>query len=166
MQLSKVFGYVAWHPVAFNDIVPSVRSPYFGHLFAADFMGKSSSFRVAEIATGDDQLAVYAGYDMGKLTRLAIINYNVWNGNGARPVRSFAVNVPSGTTQGTVRVLTSNDGATALGNFYWSGLAFSYANHGVGTIAPGQPQPKTVQAQRGKITVDVGSSQAIILQLK
>ena len=166
MQLGQVFGYVAWHPIAVSGLQPSVRSPYFGHLLAAEFIGGSTSFQVAEVATGDDTLAVYAGYDNGKLVRVVVINYDLWNGSGTRPTRDFTINVPSSTTAGTVKTLTSPGGGTATGSFYWAGLAFSHPNNGVGTVEPTQPQPQDVTAQNGKLTVTVGSSQAVLVQLK
>ena len=165
MQLGQAFGYVAWHPIAFGGLAPGVRSPYFGHLLAADFIGGSTNFRVSEVKTGDATLAVYAGYDNGVLARVAIINYAVWEGSGTRPSRNFTVSVPSSIKSGTVSTMTSPYGATSLMNFYWAGLAFSYANMGVGTTAPGEPQPYNVQASGGSVNVNVGSSEAILVSL-
>lgn len=166
MQLGQVFGYVAWHPVNFDGLTPSVRSPYFGHLLVADFMGCSTNFRASEIKTDDPKLAVYAGYDNNKLVRMVIINYDVWKGSGTRPSRKFNISVPSNVKSGKVSTMTSPGGATSMAYFYWAGLAFSYGNNGVGTIAPSQPQPYTVQATNGVFSVTVGSSNAILIDFQ
>ena len=167
MQLGQVFGYVAWHPIAFDGLTPGVRSPYFGHLLAAEFIGCSKDFRVAEVHTGDEKLAVYAGYEHGKLVRLVIINYDFWTGGcQTRPSRKVSFKVPSGVKSGRVSTMTSPGGAPATGNFYWAGQAFSYANMGVGTKAQGQQQPYAVQAARGSVSVNVGASEAVLVDLK
>jgi hypothetical protein len=168
MQLSKVFGYVAWHPVSFDGILPEVRSPYYGHLFVAEFIGGSKAFRVNEVATDDDLLAVYAGYEHDTLKRMAVINYDVWEkgSNTQRPKRTFKIKVPSGIGHATVQKLTSPQGTSAKSTFYWAGKTWTYANNGIGKEVPGQKVTETVLASSGYIEVVVGASEAVMVHLK
>lgn len=167
MQQSKVFGYVAWHPVYFDAIVPEVRSPYYGHLFVADFMGGSPAFRISEIDTDDDLLAVYAGYEHSQLKRVAIINYDVWEeGDGPRPRRNFTIQGPFGTGVAKVQTLTSPGGTSANSTFYWAGQTWTYANNGIGKRVPGQQKSTIVPDLSGNIQVDVGASEAVIVHIQ
>lgn len=167
MQLSTVFGYVAWHPVFFDGIVPEVRSPYYGHLFVADFIGGSKAFRVSEVATGDDLLAVYAGYEHDKLKRMAVINYDVWEkDSNQRPKRTFKIKVPSGMGNATVQTLTSPQGTSANSTFYWAGKTWTYANNGIGKEIPGQKESETVLASSGYIEVDISASEAAMIHFQ
>ncbi|KAK2589849.1 hypothetical protein QQS21_012471 [Conoideocrella luteorostrata] len=163
MQLGQVFGYAAWHPVTIGDISPQVRSPYYGHLFAADFIGKSNAFRVKELDTGDDLSAVYAGYDAGVLNKMAIINFDVWRGDGSRPTRSFKIQIPAGVKSVQVRTLTSAGGATTSGSFSWAGQTWTHQNNGV--ASPEHPSSVSIKAVDGFVNIAVGASEAALILL-
>lgn len=164
MQLSKVFGYVAWHPAAYDGLQPEVRAPYYGHLFVGDFMNGSRDFRMSEIPSNDDLLAVYAGYEKNQLARVAIINYEVWNPSyGERPTREFTVKVPKGVLSARISTLTSPGGASSLEGFYWAGRTWTFANNGLGQIV--QQEYIEVTAEHGDIQVSVGATEAVLVTL-
>ena len=166
MQLSKVFGYVAWHPVAYDDLLPEVRAPYFGHLFASDFMGGSDSFRVAEIDLDEDLIAAYAGYESDQLQRVAILNYEVWNeGDGSRPSCNFTLQVPENVRSVKVETLTSPGGATAYDTFYWAGQTWTYESNGLGERVPQTEAYTIAYVESGLVQVQVGASEAVIVFL-
>lgn len=168
MQLSEVFGYVAWWPAFYESIVPQVRSPYYGHLFVADFMGGSSSFRVSELPLSDDLLAAYAGYENEELKRVAVVNFDVWElGYGNRPSRMVSIQAPSGTSLATVRTLTSPEGASATNeSFYWAGETWTYQSNGIGVPVPGQQQIRIVPDVHGQVSVAVGASEAVMVSFE
>lgn len=168
MQLGQIFGYVAWHPIFFDGISPEVRSPYYGHLFAAEFMGGSADFRVSEISQDDDLVAAYAGYDHGELKRVAVVNYDVWESSSGerRPTRSFTIKVPLTTLFAKVQTLTSADGTSAYSDFYWSGKTWTYETNGNEARVPGQQEYKIVPALLGEIKVEVGASEAVLVHLE
>ena len=168
MQLSIVFGYVAWHPVYYNGNVPEVRSPYYGHLFVSDFMGGSSSFRVAQIDVDSDYLAAYAGYGNNELTRLVIINFNVWiPGSENRPSEAFEIEVPSSVSSGVVTTLTSPGGATAMNeDFSWGGMTWTYAKDGLPQKFKGASGPRTIMANERMLKLEVGASEAVMIQFQ
>ncbi|KAI5455612.1 hypothetical protein BGZ63DRAFT_429703 [Mariannaea sp. PMI_226] len=163
MQLGKVFGYVAWHPVFYDDIVPQVRSPYYGHLFVSDFMGGSKVFRVIEVPTDDDLLAVYAGYENNHLKRVAIINFDIWQGEGCRTYRTFTIQAPPGARTGRVQTLTSSKGATANDTFYWAGHSWSYESNGKARKVHGLQEYQNSPVFNGKLKVNVGASEAVMV---
>lgn len=164
MQLSKVFGYVAWHPVAYNDLEPEVRAPYYGHLFVGDFMNGTNNFRVSEIQSDDDLLAAYAGYEDNKLARVAIINYEVWDSSdGDRPTREFTVKVPANISSAHVSTLTSPGGASSLQDFHWAGQTWTFANNGTGEVV--QQEYTEAKVENGQIQVSVGATEAVLVTL-
>ncbi|KAJ5604412.1 glycoside hydrolase family 79 protein [Penicillium lagena] len=164
MQLSKAFGYAAWHPVAYDDLEPAVIAPYYGHLLVADFMKGSSNFRVIEIQSDDDLLAAYAGYEYDQLKRVAIMNYDVWNaGDGERPIRNIDLKVPDGVQSVRISTLTSPGGASATSEFYWAGQTWTYANDGVGQAVHQRYAEELVKD--GHVVVTVGASEAVIVTL-
>ncbi|OAQ85232.1 glycoside hydrolase family 79 protein [Purpureocillium lilacinum] len=166
MQLGQVFGYVAWHPIAFDGLQPEVRSPYYGHLLVADFIGKSKAFRVSEVQTNDDLVAAYAGYEQDQLRRVAIINYKVWQkGSGARPARTFTLPVPRGVRSVKVQTLTSSGGASVNGTASWAGRTWTYENNGVGEKVPGLDEFTTVPVSGGRANVKIGASEAVIVHI-
>ncbi|KAJ5587237.1 glycoside hydrolase family 79 protein [Penicillium hispanicum] len=166
MQLSKAFGYVAWHPVAYEDLEPEVRAPYYGHLFASEFIGGSDSFRVSEISLDDDLVAGYAGYENDLLKRVALINYNVWTeGNGSRPNSTFTLKLPDDVKSVTIETLTSPGGATANHTFYWAGQTWTFDSNGLGENVPQIDANTTLSVQGGSVQVEVGASEAVLVQL-
>lgn len=166
MQLSKVFGYVAWHPVAYNGLLPEVRAPYYGHLFVSDFMGGSNSFRVKELGLGEDLVAAYAGYENDQLQRVAIFNYDVWNeGGGPRPNRTFTLQVSGDVRSVNIQTLTSPGGTAANSTFYWAGETWTYETNGLGERVPGIEGSDTLDMSGGSVQVPVGASEAVIVHL-
>ena len=164
MQLSKVFGYVAWHPVAYDGLEPEVRAPYYGHLFVGDFMNESRDFRMCELPTSDDLLSAYAGYDQNQLARVAIINYEVWNPAGEeRPRREITFKVPEEISSARVFTLTSPGGASSLEEFYWAGQTWTYANNGIGHFVQQEYIEATVE--NGQVLVSVDASEAVLVKL-
>lgn len=164
MQLSKVFGYVAWHPVAYDGLEPEVRAPYYGHLFVGDFMNGTRDFRVSEIPSNDDLLAAYAGYHNNKLSRVAIINYEVWNpSDGDRPTRNFTVNVPKNISSARISTLTSPGGASSLKDFYWAGQTWTFASNGTGQAV--QKEYIDANVENGQVQVSVGATEAVLVTL-
>lgn len=168
MQLGKIFGYVAWHPVAFDGILPEVRAPYYGHLFVADFIGSTHDFRIKELDLGDDLVASYAGYEHNQLKRVAIINFNVWNeGDGPRPSKEFELEVPRGIHQVRVEKLTSPGGTSANNTYYWAGQTWTYETNGIGQLVAvsANAGPTTVAVRGGRVPLAVGASEAVMVHI-
>lgn len=164
MQLSKVFGYVAWHPVDYNGLSAEVRAPFFGHLFVADFMGGSSNFRVSEVELKDDLAAAYAGYENDQIKRVALFNYNAWSkGSGDRPSSTFTLSTPEGVKSVKIQKLTSPGGAKATDTFYWAGNTWTAASKGVAQRVSSVPESTTANVDKGSVTVSVGASEAVIV---
>jgi hypothetical protein len=56
----------------------------------ADFIGKALDFRIKNIEVKDNTISAYAGYESGSLSRVAIVNLDVWNppnASGKRPMQ-------------------------------------------------------------------------------
>ncbi|KAH8799678.1 hypothetical protein F5884DRAFT_863286 [Xylogone sp. PMI_703] len=168
MQLGKIFGYVAWHPVAFDGILPEVRAPYYGHLFAADFMGSTHDFRIKELDLGNDLVVSYAGYEHNKLERVALFNFDVWDeGEGPRPSKEFELEVPRGIRQVKVEKLTSPGGTIANSTYYWAGQTWTCETNGIGQWAsPGaNAEPSIAPVRGGRVQLVVGASEAVIVHM-
>lgn len=167
MQLGQVFGYVAWHPIQFDaNTPPRVLAPYYGHLFVADFMSGSDSLRVAEVPTSyPSRTAAYAAYDHDVLARIAVINYDVWHGEGRRPKREVEVVVPRGVTWVKVQTLTAPGGTGAMRGIYWGGRTWTFESGGVGVRVKGVKEFELFRARNGRVTVMVGASEAVLVHL-
>ncbi|KAI4151785.1 MAG: hypothetical protein LQ340_003309, partial [Diploschistes diacapsis] len=107
MQQIRGAAYDGWQPAPlptqnYGTEQPAVLPPYYGYLFAADFIGPASDVRVEYLplpaSPAGANASAYAAYDAGALARVAVLNTQFWiPGSGvARPVLKVSVAVPSG----------------------------------------------------------------------
>ena len=131
-----------------------------------DFVGGSTSLQVSHIDLADAHLSAYAGYEHGKLAKVAIINMNAWNATqtGTRPVEEFGVPVPTGVKGVTVQFLTA-PGADSWApdrGISWAGRQWRWdTNLGEGFQAV--KNTITVNVIDGIATVSVKDSEAIVV---
>lgn len=169
MQQGLGFGYAAWQPVVNAGLQPAVKAPYYGYVFAADFIGTNQHVRIKNLDLDLPELAGYAAYDSGSLARIALVNLNAWNVTGTgvpvpRPAKNFSLMLSASVKQVRVDLLTGL-GASAMAEdgITWAGMSWTFANRGVGKQVV--QDSKTLDVTGGAVTVTVQASEAIMVTI-
>ncbi|KAJ9157257.1 Glycoside hydrolase family 79 protein [Pleurostoma richardsiae] len=171
MQMGKDFAFSAWRPVnSTNGTTPQVLGGWYGHVFVADFMGPgldvSTTLRVQELKTGNDNVTAYGGYHDGKLTRVALTNQQLWEANSttARQTETVQLALPSATaTSVTVKRLTGPSG-DAQSNITWAGLDWPYSTEGT-VVEAKRDDTQVLQVQNGTVNVIIEATEALLVYL-
>ena len=136
-----------------------VNGPYYALTFVASFVKGARDFRVIPIRESDD-FVVYAGYEGGKLSRIAIVNLSTQDDQGAV---TFDVRVPSHVmyfkqTAGISQSSLRPKGASVPGTSF---IAENAGEMPLGALG-GTSSPRFV-VQDGSLTVKIGKAQAVLL---
>jgi hypothetical protein len=169
------YRYAAWLPIVVNGTGPTVKPPYYGHVFVAKFLGDSSTTQINNIDLGSDYYSAYAAYENGELSRLALLNLHAWDPpnstntstatdhESTRPTVTFNLGAIERCSHATVELMTA-PGATADTNLTVAGVSYDYDK--------AQGRPVRVSSDIAAVltpgkdhtfSVDVGYSQAVIV---
>jgi hypothetical protein len=134
MQQGLGFGYSAWTPGPDSDNGnqgPGIWDPYYAFPFAADFIDGATDLQVVPILQ-QEKLVAYAGYESERLSKLVIINLEVWNTTNfsPRPSREVKFQVPSNMAKAKVENLTA-PGADVGEDITWVGTSRTYKSMGL-----------------------------------
>ncbi|KAF7341911.1 Glycoside hydrolase family 79 protein [Mycena sanguinolenta] len=114
MQQGTNFRMSAWQAVDGGKGHPeAVHGNFYGLVAGADFIGTAGDLKIRTLPSNDADIVAYAGYNAEKLTKIAVLNLQVWNqGDGHRPERNITL-TKLGADVKTVRMsrLTSGGGA-------------------------------------------------------
>ncbi|KIM95741.1 hypothetical protein OIDMADRAFT_59521 [Oidiodendron maius Zn] len=133
-------SYAAWNPSE-----GATFAPYYGHLAAAKFMGKSQLRAVLNISLSEDNSlnSAYAGYNTltGGLDKIAIINFRFYNSStkAARDNSTYTFKVMPSSNWAIERLEAA--GAESVTGVTFGGYAYEYSTMG---------QPKLV-ARNGEV---------------
>lgn len=164
MQQGDHMSFAEWTPTA-------LQASWYGHVFVADFIGNNTkdNLQVKELSdlpkkTGNPHLVGYAGYEHGKLAKVALANLQFWKGSadGKRPnatVQLDLAGVQDGT-EVTVRRLTGPN-STASQNITWAGLDWPHSKQGQETMVRNDTLRKKVH--NSTIEVALGATEAFLL---
>lgn len=166
MQQGLGFGYSAWTPGPDPDNGnqgPGVWGPYYALPFAADFIGGAENLQVEAILQ-DWKLVAYAGYESGELSKVVVINLDVWNTTSSpdRPSRQVKFQIPSHMKKAKVEKLTA-PGADSVDHITWADMSWTYESMGLPVHVV--DDTTTISAAHGDLTIDVQSSEAVILSM-
>lgn len=166
MQQGLGFGYSAWTPGLDPDNGnqgPGVWGPYYAFPFAADFIDGATDLQVVPVLQ-QEKLVAYAGYESDRLSKLVIINLEVWNKTTSfpRPSREVKFQVPPTVTKAKAEKLTA-PGADVGEDITWAGMRWTYQSKGL----PEQAIHDTeiISAVHKSLTVNIQSSQAVMLSM-
>ncbi|KAF7358470.1 Glycoside hydrolase family 79 protein [Mycena venus] len=169
MQLGTNFRMSAWQAVDGEKGHPkAVHGNFYGLVAGADFIGPAGDLKIRTLPMDDHpDIVGYAGYNSGKLTKVAVLNLQIWNkGDGARPQREIAL-TKLGADVKRVRVsrLTSPDGATDEDNISWAGEQFTAENDG--TVKAKGDKPAIINVTNGSPVkpVVVAASEAVLIEV-
>jgi hypothetical protein len=169
MQLGTNFRISPWQGVDGGAGHPkAVHGNFYGLVAGADFIGTAGNLKIRTLPMDDHpEIVGYAGYNNGKLTKVAVLNLHIWNkGDGDRPRRNVSL-AKLGPDVKRVRVsrLTSPDGANDEDNISWAGQHFTAEDDGT-TQAKGE-KPAIINVTNGSpvTPVVVGASEAVLVEL-
>ncbi|KAJ7173631.1 hypothetical protein C8R46DRAFT_1215556 [Mycena filopes] len=165
MQLGTGFRIAAWQPIDGGAGHPkAVAGNYYGLVAGAKFIGSAGDFKIRQLPMDDHpDIVGYAGYNAEKLTKIAVLNLQLWNG-GPRAQKSISLKA-LGADVKRVRVsrLTSTAGAASGKAINFGGKHFSAENDG--TVSNLGPAPTTASVVNGAVTLTVAASQAIVVEV-
>ncbi|KAJ3919825.1 hypothetical protein F5877DRAFT_39362 [Lentinula edodes] len=185
LHQGTTFGYAAWQPIATTSSPAKVRTPWYGLKFAAEAIGSHQGpIQIAplDILLTSEKISAYAVYESSSLARIALINFNEWNGTTPypRPSTVFRIVLPPSNSDNTgnsnssqpnsvsTRLLTAPNGASADSDLTFGGIMWNYTTQGLPQRV--ESVPGIVQVERstgdGSITVKVGASEALLIDIR
>ncbi|KAI1338313.1 glycoside hydrolase family 79 protein [Xylariaceae sp. FL0016] len=163
-------GFDMWLPVASAGLPAQVFSNYYSQPFIGDFIGTSGQTRVSMLDTGDqDNVAAYAAYDNGTLSRIAVVNLNYWNETSSGTSRGSTTfdlaGFPDGTESLQVYKLSSPAGAGGdASNITYGGSQWTYDSLGV-EVKDVRNDTETITVSGDSASVTVEESSAVLIWL-
>lgn len=119
-----------------------------------------------------EKISAYAIYESSSLARIALINFNEWNGTTPypRPRALFKIVLPGndfGNSNVRTRTLTAPNGASADSDLTFGGVMWNYSTHGLPQAVKGVPGTVLVQRspEDGSIVVELGASEAMLIDI-
>lgn len=172
IQLGIGFGFAPWQPVEYRSTPAKVNAPYYAHVLIADFIGHSRKMQVVNIDMESDTLSAYAAYDDGMLSKVAVVNLEMWShmysDPDGRPSLDVRVEVPAEVKFVEGRRLTSPLGATASDSktLTWAGMSWSWESHGMGRYATDAGEEVQIfEVKAGIVDITISASEALVLSL-
>ncbi|KAE8313097.1 hypothetical protein BDV41DRAFT_588419 [Aspergillus transmontanensis] len=161
-----IFPFALWHP-QYNNTAGTVLPAFYAQTFAAEFIDSNVNVTVANIDLGQPHLSAYAAYEGANLARLAIINFELWDGRHEiqekHHSKQMLLHVPAGTDSVTVKRLTSPAGAMAgsSNQITWGGMQWTYENEGRGKNVSTGAERLTIKD--GTVHIAVNASEAAMV---
>ena len=171
MQLGNDYGIAAWQPVDTPNKPAQVHGNFYGHVFVADFIGTKGDLQVAALeelpSARHPHFVGYAGYNSGKLSKVAILNMLFWDTDSTdhRPSQNLTVVVGRDIDQVRVDRLASSLGATAFQqNITWADQRWTKETNGMPVNAGNSTAVR--QVKNGTVEdVNINASEGILLTL-
>jgi hypothetical protein len=166
IQSGYKFPFSLWVP-EINKTRGAVLPAFYGHMFSAEFIGSHPNVQVANIDLHSPRLSAYASYEDGALSRIAVVNLNLWNRktDPPRPSEHITLSVGGDTKIIKVKKLTSIQGGSAQApNITWGGMQWTYENDGKAVSVLNDTQ--VLPVHRGIVDIQVKSSEAVMIFLQ
>lgn len=165
MQQVTGAAFSAWQPVQLTTTeinAPHTRGPYYGMVAIADFIGKAANFRVKNVELKEKNISAYAGYNSGSLSKVAIVNLDVWHPKAGteRPTQKISLHLPNHISTAEVQRLAGPN-VDSFQNITWAGVEWTYENKGVGVNVLNNTE--TFKAQNSEIEFNIPASEAVIV---
>ncbi|TAQ87643.1 hypothetical protein B7494_g4032 [Chlorociboria aeruginascens] len=175
MHQGTDYRYASWQPLKTEKTSIGTKSPYYGNIAVAAFLGNLSTdnVQIANIQLENELEAAYAAYVDGNLKKIALINMHAYNYtvNGttdipnpiARPSTEYQFSV--GNENGTVCIqrLYAN-GSDAITGVTWDGWSYNWElDEGRPVRLTNVTIGETATLSDGVVTVQVEDSSAVVL---
>jgi hypothetical protein len=168
MQQALNVVFDMWRPVDIQNTTAQVFAPFYAQPFVADFIANTGgNTRVIHFYTGN-LIGMYAAYDGNSTgpSRLAVVNFNFWRGNGTRPNFDVAFNdLGQNITSATVYHLTSSTGAYARAqNITYGGSQWTKQSNGI-QVSGIRNDTQHLQVLNGTLALSVPATSALMISL-
>lgn len=170
MQLGTNFRIAAWQPVDRANHPMAVHANYYGLVAGAAFVGgDDGDLQIRELGgavNGHPNVVGYAGYHGGRLSKIAVLNLQVWDGGaGVRPAKNVALAKLGGDVSKVRVSRLTGANATAEDGITWAGKRWTAENNGT-EYADGE-KPVTIAVQDGVLVkhVVVKASEAVMVEI-
>ncbi|KAL1615736.1 hypothetical protein SLS54_008866 [Diplodia seriata] len=168
MQLGTNFRISAWQPVDTANHPMAVHGNYYGLVAGASFVGGDGNLQIRPLdaVDGHPNIVGYAGYHGGKLSKIAMLNFQVWDGGaGDRPAKNISLAKLGGdVSEVRVSKLTAAK-TTADSGITWAGRRWTAEKNGT-EYADGE-KPVTIGVQNGvpAKNIVVKASEAVVVEI-
>ena len=162
-----------WLPVGSVNATPAVFGLYYAQVFIADFIGQTEELlQVSQVTVGNTNstnVVAYAGWVNGTVSRLAMVNFDVWDGNDpvTRPAEWINIDsLPEWCSSVDVVQLNSPDGAHAnASSITYAGSQWTYESMGK-EITGVRDDTKSYTVKAGSVSIELEASSGVIVWLK
>ncbi|GME33489.1 Glycoside hydrolase superfamily [Neofusicoccum parvum] len=168
MQLGTRFPFSPWFPVETtinNMSLPAqTLGSFYGNVFVADFIGSDGSLQIAELPTDDDRVSAYAGYNSEKLTKVALVNLELWRESYGTPRPNVTVtleNLEGWVRAAQVQKLTGPEGGSQAENITWAGTQWTAESKGLPVVVA--DDTAMVEVESGSFEVTIQASEALLV---
>ncbi|EKG14417.1 Glycoside hydrolase superfamily [Macrophomina phaseolina MS6] len=167
MQLGSRFPFSPWlgSTTVINNqtLPPQTLGSFYGNVFVADFIGSDGNFRVAELSVDDDNISAYAGYHSDKLTKIALVNLELWRESYGteRPVSSVTLRGLEGVKAVRVQKLTGPDGGSQAKDITWAGTQWTAESTGLPVAV--RDDSVLVIVESGSVEICIQASEAVLV---
>ena len=182
MHQGTNYRYQAWQPINTNKTSIGTKTPYYGNIAVAAFLGDLTKVshrpQVVNIDLKDESKSAYASYVNGELTKIMLINLNDHNTTAQnnytvpstpRGVGKFTLKVPKGCNGKTTTLqrLMAN-GSDAVTGATFDGYSYNYElDNGKPVLLHNVTRGESVKVSRkGDLKVEVPDSSAVLLSFK
>ncbi|MCJ1327330.1 hypothetical protein MMC10_003998 [Thelotrema lepadinum] len=146
----------------------TVHPTYYGIVFAADALGSNASLpttiRQLNTTSENTKMTAYALYHGTRLSKVAIVNLDFWDGTGQRPEMEIGIGgLPSGVERAKVKKLTADGGSLDLEGVRWGGESWSWESGGMPVKVGDVNGTESVQVDVGKVKLKVGATEAVLV---
>ncbi|KAK5163899.1 uncharacterized protein LTR77_010293 [Saxophila tyrrhenica] len=133
---------------------PHIMPKYNGLLVVNEMIGRSGVASVAEVETGNAQLAAYGAWEHGKLARMVLINSNVAERNVTRSAMTVTLKGDHAAGRATAKRL-SIPYTTATQDITWAGQSFETID--------GAPSGDVVEEPIDGLSVTIAATEVVML---
>ncbi|KAF8142806.1 hypothetical protein K438DRAFT_2073502 [Mycena galopus ATCC 62051] len=169
MQQGTNFNFSSWQPISTKAVPKAVHGNWYGHIFAADFIGSGGDFQIQALSpsAAHPNIVGYAGYNSGRLTKVAVLDLRFWNGvnDAGRPAVDIELaNLDGDITDARVSRLSAPGGSSDLTNISWAGQQWNASNNGQ---EPMGNDSILIKVANGSLAgnVTILASQALLLEM-
>lgn len=173
MQLGSRFPFSPWlgSTTTINNatLPPQTLGSFYGNVFVADFIGDAGHLQIAELQVDDDEnISAYAAYNDAELTKIAIVNLELWREsyNAPRPNKTLQLTGLDGVKSVKVQRLTGPDAGAQAPDITWAGTQWTAESKGLAVVVDDDDSYEVeVDGEKGSVQVTCQASEALLLSI-
>ncbi|KAK0638316.1 Beta-glucuronidase [Lasiodiplodia hormozganensis] len=172
MQLGSRFPFSPWlgSTTTINNATmpPQTLGSFYGNVFVADFIGNAGELQIAELQVDDEDVSAYAAYNSAELTKIAIVNLELWRESydAPRPNKTLQLTGLDGVKSVKVQRLTGPDAGAQAPDITWAGTQWTAESKGLAVVVDEDDSYEVeVDGEKGSVQVTCQASEALLLSI-